>query len=343
MAFTSIATAGGWSTNTVTAAYDLFFRWELKSMPLCRQFVDVRPEEVTHRGQSVDIQLNSYFTRNDVLAAATPLGEETDVTPTKLPPTQKVTLTPAEYGFANVRTLKLKNRGMVDIDPVIGKAVGTHAGETIDYLLQTQMRLASNVIFGTNDAGTTATADSQLLAGSVGHKMRAKDIRTAVAKMRGNAVAPRDGEYYVCVAHPDVVMDLRTETGEAAWRAPNVYGQSQDDIWRGEIGAFEGARFVQSPTLLWGDVSALGDGADRDGADRDGGGAGTTLSYVYRSFLLGREALAEAVITEPHTVLSPQTDLLRRNTGLGWYADLAFKIFRQQAIYQLKHASSLDV
>jgi N4-gp56 family major capsid protein len=307
-------------------------------MPLCRQFVDVRPERVTHRGQSVDIQLNSYFTRADVIAAATPLGEETDVTPTKLPPTEKVTLTPTEYGFANVRTLKLKNRGMVDIDPVIGRAVGVHAGETIDYLLQTQMRTATNVIFGSS-AGTPATADNQI---TDAHTLAAKDVRTGVTRLRGTAVAPRDGEYYILVAHPVVVMDLRTESGEAAWRAPNVYGTSQSDIWRGEIGAFEGARVVQSPTLLWGDVDTEGDGADRDGADKDGGGAGTVLHYVYRSFLLGREALAEAVVTEPHTVMSPQTDLLRRNTGLGWYGDLAFKVFRQQAIYQLKHGSSLD-
>ena len=39
--------------------------------------------------------------------------------------------------------------------------------------------------------------------------------------------------------------------------------------------------------------------------------------------------------------MSTQTDLLKRNFGLGWKAMLAFKVFRQNALYQLQTASSI--
>lgn len=316
MAYTSIATTGGWSTNTVTQAYDLFFRWQLKAMPLCRQFVDVRPQQVTHRGSSVQLQLNQYFSAADVLAATTPLSEESDVTPTKLPATTTVTLTPQEYGLTNLRTLKLANRSMVPVDPVIAKAVAAHAGDTIDYLLQTQMRGGTNVIRAGGAASTATIAQANVGTANM--------IRTAVTNLRANAVEPRDGEYYVGVVHPDVVHDIRIETGAGNWRDPNTYGTDQRQIWAGEFGAFEGARFIQSPTLLR--------SSDNDGA---------TSETVHRWFLMGKEALAEAVVTEPHTVLSPVVDSLRRNQGIGWYADLAFGRFREAALYRLESASSL--
>jgi hypothetical protein len=317
VAFTSIATAGGWSTDTVTAAYDLLFRWQLKSMPLCRQFVDVRPEQVTHRGSSVKIQLNRYFANADVVAALTPLGEESDVTPTKLPQTDAVTLTPTEHGFANLRTLKLKNRGMVDIDPVIAKAVATHCGDTIDLKTQTAMRAGTQVRLANSAASQAAITKADVAKG--------KDIRFIVTKLRGQSVATRDGQFYEGLFHPDVVHDLRSESGSGAWRTPKEY-VDPGQIYRGEFGEFEGVRFIQSPTLLWGDE------ADRDGADKDGAGAGTVLYNVYRSYILGAEALGEAVIVEPHIVLGPVVDRLGRFRPVGWYGDFDFSIFRDKAL-----------
>jgi N4-gp56 family major capsid protein len=325
VAYTSIKTTGGWSTNTVTAAYDLLFRWQLKAMPLCRQFVDVRPEQVTHRGQSVTLQQNQFYSESDVVAALTALDEETDVTPTKLPATTSVTLTPTEHGFANLRTLKLKNRGMVDIDPVIAKAIGQHCGDTIDRKLQVKMRTGSNVRYSGN-----ATAPSDVDNADVAS---AADIRFMKTKLFGASVLPNDGIFYTGLFHPDVVHDLRAATGSGTWRAPKEY-VDPGEIYRGEAGEFEGVRFVQSPTLLW--------SADAEGTDKDGAGAGTARFTAYRSFVLGQEALAEAVVTEPHVVLSPQVDMLRRNQGIGWYGDLDFGIYRQESIYRLVSGSSID-
>jgi hypothetical protein len=83
-------------------------------------------------------------------------------------------------------------------------------------------------------------------------------------------------------------------------------------------------RFISTPTTLR--------ATDTDGASSE---------TVHRSFILGREALAKAVVNAPEMVDSPVTDKLRRFVGLGWKADLDFAVYRQQSIIQLQSASSL--
>lgn len=317
MAYTSIKTTGGWSDNTVTEAYDLLFRLALDSQPICRQFVDVRPGNVTHRGDSVTMQIKNNFSESDVISAMTPLDEESDVTPTKLPATSTVTLTPNEFGFTNLRTLKLKNRSMVDIDPEIARAVANHCGKVVDRLVQTEMR-------GTLPAGHTlyggsATSTVTVAAGGVA---TADQIREAVTVLREENVEERDSGFFVGVFHPRVLLALRTESGSGAWRTPKEY-VDPGEIYRGEIGEFEGVRFIRTNSTYW-------------SADSDDGASAIP---VYRSFVLGREALAESVVEEPHFVLSPVTDSLKRNQGCGWYGDLDFGLYRKQALVRLENAA----
>ena len=302
---TSIATTGGYSTTTVQPAYDLLFRWALNVSPQYRSFVDVRPEQVPMTGSSQTLQLNSYFSDATVTAAKTPLSEEIDVDAVKLPATTTVTLTPLEYGFANVRTLKLANRTMVAIDPVIARAVADHARKTVDALIQDKLANATNTQFSgaatsivTTTSATTLTADL---------------VRRAVLGLRVRQSIPWFGDMYAVGCHPSVVYELRKETGAGGWRNPNEYGSSQDNIWKGEIGAFEGARFVENART-------------RVAAD------GAASAFVARSYFFGREAVAESVVTEPGVVIGPVIDRLNRFKPIGWYGDFDFQIFRNESL-----------
>ena len=317
MAFTSIKTTGGWATDAVQAAYDKYFAWALKAQPVLMPLVDVQPQQPTAKGSSITLQLNAYYTAADVVAAATPLDEETDVTPVKLPQTTKVTLTPKEYGFANQSTLYLDNRALTSLNPVVAKAVSQHCIDTMDYLVQSALRATSAaVIYGGSATSTVTVAQASTLT--------ATKVRQAVTRLRAASAQPRDGQFYVGVFHPDVIHDLREETGSGSWRVPNEYGASQGRIWNGEFGEFEGVRFVSTPTTLR--------TTDNDGA---------TSEIVHRSFILGREALAKAVVSAPEMVDSPITDRLRRFVGLGWKADIDFKAYRNEAIVPLQSSSSL--
>ena len=319
MAFTSIKTTPGWSDDAVQAAYSTLFAWELRHGRKFYDLVDFTPKQVPHRGDSITVQLNNYYSTSDVVAATTPLDEETDVTPTKLPATSKVTFTPTEYGFANQRTIKLANRGLTPVDPVIAEAVAAHCRETIDYLVQTEARTGTQVIRPAGRATTGAVVQNAT------DYYKATMVRQAVTKLRGNAVQPRDGQFYVGVLHPNAIHDLREESGSGSWRVPNEYGSSQTKIFNGEFGEFEGVRFISDATIFR--------AADNDGA---------TSTKVLRGFVLGREALGKAEVVTPHTVMSPVTDRLQRFRGIGWYADLDFQVYRDKALVRLEGSSSID-
>ena len=317
MPFTSIKTTGGWADNAVQAAYSLKFDWALRHGRVFEPLVDFQPQQVAHPGSSIKVQLNNYYTTADVVAATTPLDEETDVTPAKLPGTTMVTFTPQEYGFANQWTIKLAKRGLTPVDPVIATAVATHCKDTIDYLVQNAMRAGTNVI---RPAGRAATNTI-----TTGDTAKATLIRQAVTGLRARAAVPRDSNgSYVGFFHPNFIHDLREESGSGAWRTPNEYGTDQNRIWNGEMGDFEGVRFISTATLFR--------ATDNDGA---------TSTNVLRSFILGKEALGKAVVSDPTTVMSPVTDKLQRWRGLGWKADLDYKVYRDAALVRLETASSL--
>jgi hypothetical protein len=81
--------------------------------------------------------------------------------------------------------------------------------------------------------------------------IQAADIRKAVAKLRGASVQPKDGSNYVGLLHPDVSYDLRTEAaanGSNVWQQPHTYTEAGvGNIWAGEIGVYEGVKFIESP------------------------------------------------------------------------------------------------
>lgn len=311
--YTSIATAGGWSTNTVQPAWDLVFRTALNAKPACRQFVDVRPEKPTAKGSSVSLQITNYFSEASVTAAKTPLNEELDVDSVKLPATSLVTLTPAEYGFVVSRTKKLAGRSMVPVDPVVAATVADHCDKVIDELLQDQMVLGTQVYYASTATSTVTVTAAMTLTSD--------KVRKAKTKLDANQAQARDGQFYFGLVHPNVVYDLRAETGSGGWRVPNEYGSDQTRLFRGEFGEWEGVRWLQNARL-------------RNATD------GAAAARVYRSFILGKEALAEAVVDEPGVVIGPDLDKLRRFRHVGWAADLAFKIFRNEALVRLESASA---
>lgn len=319
MAFTSVKSrVGNWPDGAVQAAYDQLFGYAFKASALLEPLVDKQPENPTSPGSSVTLRINQFFNEASVLAATTPLDEETDVTAAALPDTTSVTLTPTEYGMAVAATEKLNGRTLTPVNPVMARLVGEHAKDVIDRLVEIEMRAATNKVYAKAGAG----AENLLGNADV---VKATHIRRCVTKLRGGSVPTRDGQFYVGVFHPDQIHDLREETGSGAWRTPNEYGTNQSKIWNGEFGEFEGVRFVSNPKSLW-------------AADLD---AGATAASVYHGYILGREALAKAVVTPLQTVVTPVVDKLKRFYGLGWKADLDYSIYRQASIWQIASGSSL--
>jgi N4-gp56 family major capsid protein len=310
--YTSILT-GGLADNTVVRAYDLVFNAAFRETPMYRTWCDYAPVRVDHPGQTVRLQKYAWLDSSTVTAAKTPLNEELDVDSTKLPTTSYVDLTVNEYGFAVTKTSKLVHVSLADVDGFAAVAVANHCADTIDELVQDVFVTGTQVIRPSGRASTGAVTATDYL--------NATTLRKASTKLKANKV-PGFGNNYAVGIHPHVIHDLREETGSGSWRLPTEYGTDQSKIWSGEFGMFEGLRFVENTRT-------------RKAAD------GSSSATVYRTFVLGQQAIAERAVEEPHTVLAPPVDKLHRFNTLGWYGFLGWALYRDESLVRLESSSSM--
>jgi N4-gp56 family major capsid protein len=314
--YTSILTTPGFADNTVLTAYDMYIESVFRARPMARMFADKRPsDQVTSPGQTVVMQKRNFFDESAITAAKTPLNEEQDVDSRKLPATTTVSLTVNEYGDHVTMTRKLKHFDFANMDFEAATVVGDHMGFVIDELVQDKLVTGTQILY----AGTGNTATNQVAAGDY---LDAENVRQAHTRLDANLVPTWDANAYACMTHPHVIHDLRQETGSGSWRVPQEYGTNQSMIWNGEFGLFEGVRFVSNTRT-------------RKAND------GTSSETIYRSFFVGRQALAEKVVEEPHAVISPQVDKLGRFFGLGWYALIGWALYRNESLVIGQSASSM--
>jgi N4-gp56 family major capsid protein len=286
------------------------------------QFADVQATNATNPGSSIKFTVFA-----DLAAATTPLGEAEDVTPVSMSDSQ-VTVTLEEYGNATVTTAKLRASSFMPVDPVAAQAVGYNAGLSIDTIARNVVQAGDNVIYATGGAvaptsRTTVNADDTLAA---------NDVRRVVAQLRGANVPTINGSY-VGFIHPDVSYDFRSATDAAAWRTPANY-VNPEGIYNGEIGMFEGVRFMESSRApLFANAS------------NNSGSAGTI--DVYGTLIMGRQALAKGVSlggeygAQPTIVYGTVTDLLKRFRPVGWKHFVGYGVFRQEALRRIESSSSI--
>jgi N4-gp56 family major capsid protein len=296
----------------VQKAYDRLVEFELRATPLLRSVADKKPARQAMPGSSVALQIY-----NDMAKATSVLSEEVDPTAVALGTPDIVTITLNEYGNATLVSKKLGLLSLADVDPAVANIIAFNMADSIDDLAQTALLTGTNVLYATGGASTPSSTGT-VAAEDV---ISAADVRKAVAKLRSNKANGRKGSLYWCGIHPEVSHDLRAETGAASWRNPHEY-QSNDAIWAGEIGQFEGAYFIESPRLY---TATDGDSSTK----------------VYRTFICGQQALAEAVAEEPHVVIGPVVDRLMRQRPIGWYGVLGHAIYRNEALYRIESSSSI--
>jgi len=317
-AYTGTATISGQTgiTNLVTTAYDKMVGFALRSEPMFRTLIDKRPADVSHAGSVVRLQKYA-----DLSAATTALTENVDPDAVALSNTSYVDVTLYEYGSAVLTTEKLALESLSAIDPAVANIVAFNMRDSLDQLVRTTMlgnsRIVRNIA-GTLTAVTNGSGDATGI--DAADKLTSAYIRYVVSKLRAASAQSFDGGKFCGYVHPDVSHDLRAETGAAAWRDIHNYsGASQ--VWNGEIGEYEGVRFIETPRCY----------QTTDGE---------SSAKVSRSFILGREALVEAVGKEPGVVIGPVVDKLMRTRPIGWKGTLGWNVYRQEAIWQIQTGST---
>lgn len=312
-AFTSVATLPGIATELVQDVWDLVVGQALHELPTARQFVDKKPQRPMSAGSSITMERFEWFSDAVVTAALTPLDEETDVEAVKAPTPTPVTLTPQEYGDVVVRTRKLNTRTFAPVDPYLAALVAEEAGRVVDALVQNAMVAGTNVV--TADGGAeNALTNADVLTAAL--------IRREVTRLKTSKAVKWSGNAYAGLVHPHVILDLRSDSDVAGWRYPNVYGSDQTRIWNGEVGQFEGVRFVENALVRRTPT-------------------GATSANVYQNYFIGRGALAEWVLQDVSVRIGPVTDRLGRFHTVGWLFDGAFKVYEDKALRRVLSGASL--
>jgi N4-gp56 family major capsid protein len=301
-----------------TMAYDLMAYTQLRPQLYFDGIADVKPTRQSHRGASVRFTFS-----NDLAVASTPIPESTDIDAVALS-NSNVDVSMTEYGNTTKTTARIRNQSYIELDPTVADVVGYNAGISLDTIARDVVQAGSNVRY----AGA-ATSRATVAAGDV---LTANDVRRANVDLANASVAPDSSGFYTAFIHNDVAYDLRKETGAGAWRTPREYVDPKD-IRTGEMGEFEGFRFIKGPRApLFVDAGA---------------GTAPNIVDVYATLFVGRQALAKChSVSEgngalPRVVPGPVTDSLRRFVPMGWYWLGGYGIFRQAALRRVESSSSI--
>ena len=386
-------TTSGLGSNLVTMAYDKLIELNLRTIPQFRAIADKKVGNPTHDGSSIRFQFNNDIA--DTTIAGATLAETVDPDAVSLPATTTLDVSQQELGRVVLPTRKLSLMSLSDVDPWIANAVTFNMATTLDNGVAAVLDAGTNFIRESDGALSTTAAKTTIKTTDT---MKGKHIRYAVTKLRAANVNTRGG-MYVSYIHPEVSHDLKTETGNNIWRTPNEY-QNLSALYAGEIGAWEGVRFIETPAMTnsisgaagtalataaavsgadaaftiiaanaaFGGLAEVGDAisgtnvgtgalitAISVGATNttytvsvaNSGTVGTTTltvtpkSRVYNTYVLGQQALAEAVWKEPGIEFGNVVDKLNRFRPVGWHGIINWSIYRQASLYRIETASSV--
>ena len=386
-------TTSGLGSNLVTLAYDKLIEINLRSTPQFRAIADKKIGSPTHDGSSIRFQFHNDIA--DTTIAGATLAETVDPDAVAIPATTTLDVVQTELGRVVLPTRKMSLMSLADVDPWIANAVSYNMALTMDAGVASVLDAGTNVIRESGAALSTTAAKSTITATDT---LKGRDIRYAVSKLRTENVNTRGG-MYVSYIHPEISHDLRTETGNNIWRTPHEY-QNVGPLYAGELGAWEGVRFIETPRMTntstgaaldalatapavsgvsgeftivaanaaFGGLAEVGDaiGGTNVGAGAlitaisvgatnttftvsvaNSGNVGTnTLTVtpkvrVYNTYVLGQQALAEAVWKEPGIEFGNVVDKLNRFRPVGWHGIINWAIYRQQALYRIETASSI--
>ena len=257
---------------------------------------------------------------DDLADDTTNLSETVNPDSVAIPDTDTVTVTLNEMGTTVIPTLRLRTFTFADIDPAVANIVARQMASSVDTRVQTVLRGGTQVVRSNAGVPSTTKALNTLTTGDT---FKSQIPRTLVAKMRGaNVVEKMSDNTFVGFIHPDVAYDFRAETGELGWRYPHNNVAPQN-LWLEQVGVYAGVSWIESPRCY----------TNTDGA---------SSKKVYRSYVLGQQALAEVVAVEPHLIIGPTVDPMMRFRPLSWHGIAGWSLYRQEALWRVESVSSID-
>jgi N4-gp56 family major capsid protein len=149
----------------------------------------------------------------------------------------EISITVEEYGNAVVIHEKAIQLSMHDELKEASVSLANDMAQVLDEELRDTCLTTSNRAYGGGklSAGTLAVGDAFTTA----------TIKDVVEALDTNNAPKIDGQYYICIAHPHQLRQLRDD---ANWINAHSY-VGVDGVYRGEVGMYEGVRFIGSTQM----------------------------------------------------------------------------------------------
>lgn len=285
------ANTGGYVTIP-QAVRDFYSREVLfQAQPRLRflQFAKVKRDLQAVRGKAI------VFTKYGNLNGGGTLEESDVLTPEGLT-TSEVSIPVKEQGNAVQVTEYLLRTSLLDVLGDASKLLANNMAVVLDTQFRDTVLKTTNVVYGNG-----ATSLASMTKDSV---FNSKTVKDAVETLATNNAPRINGDYYVCVAHPHQLRQLRDDSN---WINANTY-MGRRQLYIGEVGMYEGCIFIETTQMPKLDAAAI----------KAKYGSGATIDNAYEAVFFGENAYALGIALDVELRDDGVVELGRKHT-LGWY------------------------
>lgn len=285
-----------WATNSLggymySDNLSKVLRMAVQPLVKFRQFADVKDAAIQDKKKGQEFHWNVY---GDVATAGTTLTEGTALPETNFVITQG-TMTITEYGNSVPYTSKLDDLSEHPVKEIIGKVLKNDAKKAFDKAAEAQFNLTP--LRAIAAAGTSTSAITLYTNGTVtgtatvalgkGH------IKAIVDTMKERNIPPYINDDYMALSWPTTLRPFKNEMETLH----QYVDQGFRMILNGEIGRYEGVRFVEQTNIPKGTVVS------------------TTTGWCY---FFGQDTVAEGIVI-PEEMRGKIPSDYGRSMGVAWY------------------------
>lgn len=253
------------------------------------QFAKIKRDLVAAKGKSI------VFVKYANLTGGGALEEYDTLVPVGMGASE-VSISIKEQGNSVELTERLLKTALLDTLGDASKLLAINMATVLDSQLRDTCLSTTNVVYG-NGAASLAAMDATSVFST-------KVVKDAIETLASNNAPRIEGDYYVCIASPHQLRQLRDDP---AWINANTY-MGRRQLYRGEVGMYEGCIFIetnQMPTL---DATAI--------AAKYGSGA--TITTGYEAVFLGENAFGLGIAMDVEMRDGGIKELGRKHE-IGWY------------------------
>lgn len=253
------------------------------------QFAKVKRDLQAVRGKSI------VFVKYGNLKGGGSLEESDVLTPEGMT-TSEISVPVKEQANSIQVTEYLLRTSLLDVLGDASKLLANNMAIVLDGQFRDTCLKTTNVVYG-----GMATSAATLAAGD---GLTTKTVKDAVEALATNDAPRINGDFYVCIAHPHQLRQLRDDQN---WINANTY-MGRRQLYIGEVGMYEGCIFIETTQMPKLDAAALAEKY----------GQGITITEGYEAVFFGDNAYAWGIALDVELRDDGVVELGRKHT-LGWY------------------------